>query len=153
MSKQSEMEQGGKRRSERKRQVRAIECTRKEENENRARVRKRRKKNRSKQVLDPSTEPRACGAVTWDEKQRETGMEAVHRQARGRDLPAHFTWTSVRPDSYRVTVRERKRDSETDTYGQARPQDRKAGKESEGVTGHANNYPRESTIICCSATP
>lgn len=87
---------------------------------------------------------RACGAVTWDEKQGETGMEAVHRQARGRDLPAHFTWTSVRPDSYRVTVRERKRDSETDTYRQARPQDRKAGKESEGVTGHANDYPRES---------
>lgn len=43
-------------------------------------------------------------------------MEAVHRQARGRDLPAHFTWTSVRPD--RVTVRERERDSETDTYRQ-----------------------------------
>lgn len=45
----------------------------------------------------------------------ETGVEAVHRQARQRerDLPAHFTWTSVRPD--RVTVRERERDSETDT--------------------------------------
>lgn len=42
-------------------------------------------------------------------------------------------------------MRERKRDSETDTYRQARPQDRKAGKESEGVTGHANNYPRELT--------
>lgn len=41
-------------------------------------------------------------------------------------------------------MRERKRDSETDTYRQARPQDRKAGKESEGVTGHANDYPRES---------
>lgn len=103
------------------------------------------RKNRSKRVLDPSTMSRACGAVTWDEKQGETGMEAVHRQARGRDLPAHFTWTSVRPDSYRVTVRERKRDSETDTYRQARPQDRKAGKESEGVTGHANDYPGEST--------
>lgn len=101
------------------------------------------KKNRSERVLDPSTEPGAGGEVTWDEKRGETGMEAVHRQARGRDLPAHFTWTSVRPDSYRVTVRERKRDSETDTYRQARPQERKASKESEGVTGHANNYRRE----------
>lgn len=72
-------------------------------------------------------------------------MEAVHRQARGRDLPAHFTWTSVRPDSYRVTARERKRDSETDTYRQARPQERKAGKESEGVTGHAHSYPTGPT--------
>lgn len=80
--------------------------------------------------------------------------EAVHRQARGRDLPAHFTWTSVRPDSYRVTVRERKRDSETDTYRQARPQDRKAGKESVGVTGHANNYPRvDRKVVCWLATP
>lgn len=31
--------------------------------------RERRKKNRSKRVLDPSTMARACGAVTWDEKQ------------------------------------------------------------------------------------
>ena len=90
--------------------------------------------NRSKRVLESSAMSGACAAVTWDEKQWETGMEAVHRQARGRDLPAQFTWTSVRPDSDRVTVRGRKRDSETDTYTQARPQDRKAGKESEGVT-------------------
>lgn len=102
------------------------------------------RKNRLKLVLNPSIMSQACGAVTWDEKQGETGMKAVHRQARGRDLPSHFTWTSVRPDSYRVTVRERKRDSETDTYRQARRQDRKAGKESVGVTGHANNYPEES---------
>lgn len=31
----------------------------------------------------------------------------------GADLPAHFTWTSVRPHGDRV--RERERDSETDT--------------------------------------
>lgn len=86
-----------------------------EQERERRRKRRRRKKNISKRVLDRSTMSRACGAVTWDEKQGETGMIAVHRQ-RGRDLPAHFTWTSVRPDSYRVTVRERKRDSETDTY-------------------------------------
>lgn len=49
-------------------------------------------------------------------------MEAVHRQARERDLPAHFTWASVRSDSYRVTMRERERDSETDTYREAGPQ-------------------------------
>lgn len=85
---------------------------------------------------------RAGGAVTWDEKQGGNRYGSSPQAGeRERDLPAHFTWTSVRPDSYRVTVRERKRDSETDTYRQARPQDRKAGKESEGVTGHANNYP------------
>lgn len=61
-------------------------------------------------------------------------MKAVHRQASGKDLPAHFTWTSVRPDSYRVTVRERKRDSETDTYRQQGRKNRKASQESEGVT-------------------
>lgn len=71
--------------------------------------------------------------------------QSTGRRERERDLPAHFTWTSVRPDSYRVTVRERERDSETDTYRQARPQDRKAGKESERVIGHANNYPRKLT--------
>lgn len=117
---------------------------RKEENKT-GRERRRKKKQIKTGIRSRHNVSRACGAVTWDEKQGETGMEAVHRQARGRDLPAHFTWTSVRPDSYRVTVRERKRDSETDTYRQARPQDWKAGKESEGVTGHANGYPREST--------
>lgn len=70
--------------------------------------------------------------------------QSTGRQERERDLPAHFTWTSVRPDSYRVTMRERKKDSETDTNRQARPQDRKASKESEGDTGCANNYPRDS---------
>lgn len=38
-------------------------------------------------------------------------------------------------------MRERKKDSETDTYRQARPQGWKAGKESEKDTGRANNYP------------
>lgn len=74
-------------------------------------------------------------------KSRGKGMEAVHRQARGRDLPAHFTWRSVRPNSYRLTVRERKKDSETDTYREARPQDRRASEESEGVTRTCKQLP------------
>lgn len=104
---------------------------------------KRGKENRPKQVLDSLVVSLVCCVVSLGQKQGGTGMEAVHRQARGRDLPAHFTWTSVRPDSYRVTMRERKKDSETDTYRQARLQGRMAGKESEEDTGRANNYPRD----------
>lgn len=93
--------------------------------------RERRKKNRSKRVLDPSTMARACGAVTWDEKQggKQGWRQSTGRRDRQRDLPAHFTWTSVRPD--RVTVRERERDSETDTYRQ--PQDRKTERETQDM--------------------
>lgn len=43
-----------------------------------------------------------------------------------------------------MTARERKRDSETDTNRQARPQDCEAGEEREGVAAHADKLTRES---------
>lgn len=60
-------------------------------------------------------------------------MEAVHRQARERErFTCTITWASVRSDSNRVTVRERKRDSETDIQT--------GRQEGERAKGRAHSY-------------
>lgn len=74
-----------------------------------------RDRSREKQRLK-SIRQSSCPDVTHTgRREMGEGMEAVHRQARDRErFTFAFTWTSVRSDGKRVTVRKRERDSETD---------------------------------------
>lgn len=108
---------------------------------NRAKERRRRKKNTGIRALH------IVQSMWCSNMGREAGgnRDGSSPQAGKRErFTCTFYLDVCQTRQYTVTVRERKRDSETDTYRQARPQDRKAGKESVGVTGHANDYPRES---------
>lgn len=103
---------------------------REREREQERRRGRRRKRNRSKLVSDPSTMLRACGAITWDEKQGKQGW----KQSTGRQEGEIYLHTLPgRLSDQTVTEWPWERERETVRQTHTDRQGRKIGRQAEKV--------------------